>query len=291
MPEPGPYAAWLDRDVLEAAGEESATFLQGQISQDVSSLGDGASAWTWVLSPQGKVDALARVTRLSPQRWLLDTDSGWGEAVVARLNRFKLRTKVTIESRGWKVLGLRGPGAEQAGPASGVPGGDISGNLVSADPCWPGVVGSDLLGENPVPPAGWPVMGPQDYEAERIRVGFPKMGAELDERTIPGETGLVQRTVSFTKGCYTGQELVARVDSRGGNVPRRLARFSAQTKLTAGSSLIGSSGRPAGLLTSVAGTPDGGSIALGYLRRGVEVDEHLVTETERVAVAVEGLVG
>ncbi len=51
------------------------------------------------------------------------------------------------------------------------------------------------------------------------------MGAELTDKTIPGETGLIELTVSFTKGCYTGQELVARIDSRGGNVPRRLRRL------------------------------------------------------------------
>ncbi len=60
------------------------------------------------------------------------------------------------------------------------------------------------------------------YEAARIEAGFPRHGAELDERTIPAEAGLVEASVSFTKGCYTGQELVARIDSRGSNVPRHL---------------------------------------------------------------------
>ena len=71
---------------------------------------------------------------------------------------------------------------------------------------------------------GWSC-DPAEYEAVRIAAGIPRMGAELTDKTIPGETGLIELTVSFTKGCYTGQELVARIDSRGGNVPRHLRRL------------------------------------------------------------------
>ena len=277
MPEAGPYAVWLDRDVVDATGEEAAQFLQGQLSQDVLAVGEGESAWTWVLSPQGKVDALARVTRVSAGRWLLDTDAGWGERLVARLNRFKLRTKVTVEPLDWKVLGLRQ-----------VPAGGF-GAVVSADP-WPGVAGADLLGEDPPVPEGVPLLGGEEQEAERIRLGIPRMGAELDERTIPAETGLVALTVSFTKGCYTGQELVARVDSRGGHVPRRLARFSAEGKVAAGSALLTGGGVPAGTLTSAAETTGGEWVALGYVKRGVGTDEPLRAEPDGVAVKISGLV-
>jgi folate-binding protein YgfZ len=286
VPETLPYAVWLEREVVEVAGEESGPYLQGQLSQDVLSIGDGASAWSWVLTPQGKVDAFARVTRLSPERWVLDTDAGWGEALVARLSRFKLRTKATIELLDWKVLGLRVPADGAPGPQAGG-----SGNLVAADPCWPGVAGVDLMAEIPFPPEGWRIMGPDQHEAERIRVGFPRMGAELDERTIPGETGLVPRTVSFTKGCYTGQELVARIDSRGGNVARRLARLAPAAKVEPGSPLVAPGAREAGVLTSVAEAPDGRWVALGYLKRGVDTQGSLAAGPDAVTVTVEGLVG
>ena len=279
MPDSGPYAVWIGRDVVEAAGEEAAAFLQGQLSQDVLAVGDGASAWTWVLTPQGKVEMLARVTRVSQERWLLDTDEGWGEAMVGRLNRFKLRTKVTIEQLDWKVLGVR-DGATA----------DVEG-AVRADPAWPGVRGVDLLGADLRVPDGIRLMGSDEYEAERIEVGFPRMGADIDERTIPGETGLVDRTVSFTKGCYTGQELVARVDSRGGNVPRRLARLAPECKVEAGSQLMTPGGEPAGVLTSVAETSAGGFVGLGYIKRGVGTEGPLAAGVEGVAVTVLGLVG
>lgn len=77
---PDRYAAWLDRDVVAVTGPDAGSFLQGQISQDVLALdGDKDTVWSWVLSPMGKVDALVRVTRLSPDSWLLDTDGGWGK--------------------------------------------------------------------------------------------------------------------------------------------------------------------------------------------------------------------
>lgn len=276
---PDRYAVWLDRDVVEVTGEESGAYLQGQLSQDVLSIDDGASAWSWVLSPQGKVDTLARVTRLSPERWLLDTDGGWGETLVARLNRFKLRTKVTVEPTGAKVLGIRG-----------APAGE-SGSLVEADPCWPGVTGVDLIGTSPAPPDDWELLDGDAYEAERIRIGFPKMGAELDERTMPGETGLVPMTVSFTKGCYTGQELVARVDSRGGNVPRRLARLHPAAKVDAGAALVTAAGTAAGVVTSAAETPSGAWVALGYVKRGVDLEGTLSSDPGGVTIAIAGLVG
>lgn len=72
------YAVGLDRDVVGATGPEAASFLQGQLSQDVLALSDGGSAWSWLLAPTGKVDALVRVTRLGADDWLLDTDAGWG---------------------------------------------------------------------------------------------------------------------------------------------------------------------------------------------------------------------
>ena len=281
MPEATAYAARLDRDVVEAAGEESAAFLQGQLSQDVLGMADGTSAWSWVLSPQGKIDALVRVTRLSSQRWVLDTDRGWGEALVARLNRFKLRTKITIEARDWDVVAVRG----SAEIATAAP-------VVRADPAWPGVEGVDLIGEGLPLPAGMREAGAAEIEAERIRLGMPRMGKELDERTIPGETGLVARTASFTKGCYTGQELVARVDARGGNVPRRLARLVPVAQVAEGTALVsGASGAPAATVTSVAEQPGGGWVALGYLKRGVDPEGSLSSEGGGIAVAVEGLVG
>ena len=129
----------------------------------------GAEAPSFLLEPNGKVAAWLQVRRDAADAFTLAVDAGHAEAVVARLARFKLRTKADIERAGSDDDGVTEP--------------------------------------------------------ERIAAGVPRMGAELvPGQTIPAEAGqhVIDTSVSFTKGCYTGQELVARIDSRGGNVPRHL---------------------------------------------------------------------
>jgi folate-binding protein YgfZ len=273
-----PYAVWLDRDVVAAVGPDAGTFLQGQLSQDILALPDGGSGWSWLLAPTGKVDALVRVSRLAGDDWVLDTDRGWGEAVVTRLNRFKLRTKVDLTASPWQVLGLRGHAAHVRGEPLAVP-------------AWPRLTGVDLIGPAPAVPAGWRVMPAADYEAIRIGAGLPRMGAELTDKTIPGETGLIEQTVSFTKGCYTGQELVARIDSRGGHVPRRLRLLIPAGPLEPGAVLVDDSGATAGTVTSVARSSETAWVALGFVRRGVEVPATLRAGLDGPEVEVRELPG
>ncbi|HMQ29048.1 MAG TPA: glycine cleavage T C-terminal barrel domain-containing protein, partial [Acidimicrobiales bacterium] len=101
----------------------------------------------------------------------------------------------------------------------------------------------------------------------------PAMGTELDEHTIPAEAGVVERSVSFTKGCYTGQELTARIDSRGGNVPRHLRGLvlvgDGAEVPPAGAEIV-VAGNVVGTVTSAAPGTAGGVVALGYVKRGVE---------------------
>jgi folate-binding protein YgfZ len=256
----GVGAAWIERDVVSVRGPAAVTFLQGQTSQDVARLAVGESAWTWVLQPQGKVEALCRVTRVADDELLLDTDGGWGEALTARLNRFKLRTKAEIAAVAWRCLAVRGPGV---GGLTLDPDGGLA-----VDAGWPGFPGIDVLGVDPVLPDGATMVSAAAFEVARIEAGVPRMGTELTEKTIPAETGLVARTVSFTKGCYTGQELVARIDSRGGNVPRHLRRMVLDQLAPTGASVtVGV--KASGTLTSVAAHPNGGAVALGFLGRDV----------------------
>ena len=153
--------------------------------------------------------------------FMVDVDGGNGAAVVARLARFKLRVKAEIEALPWHCVALRGPGAADTLAAVDAtalpPGTDLVAPFV-----WDGVTGVDLLGPAPETPAGLRACGPAAWQSVRVEAGIPMMGAELDERTIAAEAGLLERCVSFTKGCYTGQELVARLDARGNKVARRL---------------------------------------------------------------------
>jgi folate-binding protein YgfZ len=118
------------------------------------------------------------------------------------------------------------------------------------------------------------------------------MGHELEERTIPEETGLVAAIVSFSKGCYTGQELVARIDSRGGNVPRRL-RGVVSAGVDPAEMAVGRTvtveGREIGRLTSVAVSPARGPVALAYIKRGNEPPVRAQLDGEGPEVTVVGL--
>lgn len=216
-------AAPLDRDVVLASGPDVIAFLQGQLSQDVTALSVGGSAWSFLLQPQGKVDAWLRLTKLAEDRILLDVHGGFGPAVITRLERFKLRTKVEFEPRSWKALAVRGPGAAALRAPTEQEEGDAA---VVASAGWRGVEGVDIIGpaDAVVVPDGAEPVTADELNALRIALGVPQMGAELTESTIPAEAGqwVIDASVSFTKGCFTGQELVARIDSRGGNVPRRI---------------------------------------------------------------------
>ena len=157
---------WLDdeRDTVTITGADAMTYLQSQLSQEIRDLAVGGSRWTFLLEPNGRIDVLARVTRVADDTYRLDTDAGFGEALLARVNRFKIRVKADVELT----------------PATTT--------TTTAD---------DAI------------------ERERIEAGWPRMGAEIVVgETIPAETGLNAVAVNFKKGCYPGQELVERMDSR-----------------------------------------------------------------------------
>ncbi len=288
----GAGALALDRDVVRVAGPDAATYLQGQTSQDVVALKAGSPAWALVLQPQGKLDALVRVFPVSEEEFILITDGGVGGALEARLNRFKLRTRVEVKHLDWGCWAVFGPSAEPPREGSASPAGDAAGAPLAGGPVavtfeWGGSLhGYELLGPEPVPPAGTPVVSRGSFEAVRVEVGFPRHGSELDERTIPAEAGLVDASVSFTKGCYTGQELVARIDSRGSNVARRLRGLVLSGPAAPGESLLDGE-KVAGRLTSVAGSPRLGWVALGYVMRGVNIGAKL-TVSGALAEAVVG---
>jgi folate-binding protein YgfZ len=268
-------AAPLVRDVVLVHGPEAATYLQGQLSQDVEALAVGASAPTLLLQPTGKVDAWLRLTRTGDDAFALDVDAGWGEAVAARLRRFKLRTKAEVELATWHGFAVRGPGA------AAVVAGD-GGTTVAAG--WPGVDGVDVFPADGAADDAASLLPPDvaiasaaALDALRIECGVPAMGSELTDATIPAEAGqwLIDASVSFTKGCYTGQELVARVDSRGGNVPRPLRGLLLDDDAPVGASVVAvgspEDAAPVGTVTSVARSADLGAVALATVGRAVEI--------------------
>ena len=198
------------RDVVTVAGPDAATYLQSQVAQELRPLDIGASCWTLVLEPAGKVVALARVTRADDDSFELDTDAGFGEGLAARLERFKIRVDAEIAVTA----------AERAEPSG-------------------------------------------EAERRRVETGWPRMGAEIvPGETIPASTGVVRVAVDFTKGCYPGQELVERMESRGSEAPRVLRILEVDSDTEAGDAAVDESGIEVGVITSVAGTT-----ALALVRR------------------------
>ena len=264
----GVALAPVERDFVKVFGRDAVDYLQGQCSQDVAALAIGASAEALLLEPQGRVDAFVRVTRTASDELILDTDAGFGATVLERLERFKVRVKVEMSLLDWRCKALRGPATQELGT---VPPG-----VLALPWRWPGISGLDLLGEDPEVPPGVVPCDQAGWEACRIEAGVPVMGAEIDSRTIPAEAGLVDRCVSFTKGCFTGQELVARLDARGSNVARRLRGLVLPGDRGARSfehgAEIRSSDKVVGRVTSVAWSPGiRATVALCYVHRSVEV--------------------
>ncbi len=268
------------RDVVVVRGPDAGSFLQGQCTQDLSGLEPGGVADALVLSVQGKVVALVRCWRRTADELVLETAAGYGEALAERLRRFKIRVKVELEWASWPLVEVRGPDAT----ALAEPGG--FGIAVPTRSGWPSL---DLLGEATGLADGVARGDEATFEAARCEAGLPAMGSELDEGTIPYEAGMVEWTVSFTKGCYTGQELVARLDARGARVPRVLRGVVGPGAVGpgageggAGEGGAGGSGpavgwvladgeRDVGRVTSAAFSPfRDATVALAYVRREVD---------------------
>lgn len=251
-----------ERDVVTVRGSDAMSYLQGQLSQDVALLEDGTSAWSLILQPQGKVDAWFRVSKVSSELFLLDVDAGWGETLTARLKRFMLRVDVTLDAATWQWHAYRDEVPTPFPP--------ISESLIAAPPA-KSQVGLDVLSltlEEPVAEQ----LDEAAFERHRILARVPAMGSELTENTIPAEAMIVDESASFTKGCYTGQELVARVDSRGSNTPRRLALITGPGSASVGDELV-VDGSAIAVITSASDSSEG-FVALGYVKRSAfEVTE------------------
>jgi folate-binding protein YgfZ len=197
-------------DLVLVEGPDAASFLQGILSQDIEAMVPEEVARSFLLNPSGKLTALLWVLRGS-ERVGIFTDRGLGATVVESLNYFKIRVKAEITLDGRTTWALVGP---RAGEVLDV--GDRwverDGSMLAPAPL-AGLPRVLVAGDLPL--SGLPRAGSIAMTSVRVEAGEPVMDVDVDEKTIPQETGLVPESVSFTKGCYLGQELVARIDSRG----------------------------------------------------------------------------
>ncbi|HEY3722671.1 MAG TPA: hypothetical protein VGN59_04825 [Acidimicrobiia bacterium] len=252
----------LERDVVVVGGPDTFSFLQSLVSQDVDGLADGAVVASLLLTPKGKVDSFFRVVRVGDDAWL-DVEAGFGDALRGALERFKLRVKVEISAPDvpWGMVALRGETGVRVVPAAP----DSCAVLPVA---WSTGAGVDVIGPRellddlPVAPDG---LEADAYERLRIEAGVPRLGRDLDDSVIPQEAGLERDAVSFTKGCFLGQELVARIDSRGhvNRLLRRLRPGDGTAVLAPGAEITVDDTAVGAVTSAVPG------VALGYVRREI----------------------
>lgn len=259
-------------DAVRVSGRDALDFLQGQVAQDLVPLETGGAVETLVLSPQGKLDAYAWVVRLGDDEAVLVTATGFGEALYERLRRFRIRVKADLSLEAWERAVLRGPKVAL---------GRVDPDVIAIPVEYPGCSGIDVVGPEVALPDDVPIGTDEGFEAARIEAGIPRMGVELTEKTIPQEAGIVSRTVSFEKGCYTGQELVARIDARGAKVPRRLVGLVVDGAPVASGDTLRFDSNDVGKVTSAAYSPRvARPVALAYLKRDVDVPTVLEVVTD-----------
>jgi len=247
-----------EKDFLRISGTEAESYLQGQLSQDIEGMSDGEARFTFLLQPSGKVDAWLRITRQAQNDYLIDVDKNYGELVLARLKRFLLRTDCRVEILNYFLYTEIGNSRNEN---------DFV-DCIAIPYSWFGFEFTDYIFKSDSFSEGFTLIDDQVWTEVRIKAGIPEMGKEIDTSTIPASLGIADFSVSFTKGCYTGQELVARMDSRKAGTPYRLVKISGTSGITASQGVLLNNGEEIGTITSEI-VIDNDFFALGFLKRGV----------------------
>lgn len=274
------------RSLVLATGGDLLAWLERIASLSVKALEAGGLRALTLMDGKGKLRADPRV--LAPgtpaEGLLLELPASHHAAVFKLLSMYVISDDVQLEDRSetWSLVSLAGPRAGHALDAAGWRRPAAEGCVLTADglliaPCeLSGVGGFDLLGPNAVVAAAQKTLTEQGLstvpldalQVARVTAGVPWFAEDLSGGVIPLEA-LLDRKVSSTKGCYPGQEVVARITNLG-QVARRLVRFVADgaVDLNAGTELLADDGRAVGQLTSLVHDPQSGtSVGLGYARR------------------------
>jgi folate-binding protein YgfZ len=270
------------RDVLTVSGPDRLTWLHSLTSQHLSDLSPGSGVEALVLSPHGHVEHHLVILDDGATTWI-DVEAGTGAGLLAFLlkMRFMLRVEVTLVSDVYAVLTLVGAATVNDSAAPDVPR--------RAMP-W----GTDLLvGRTEIEQVatalhdgGMPPVGLSAFEARRVEQRRPRLGFESDHRTIPNELPWLASAVHLQKGCYRGQETVARTHNLG-RPPRRLVLLHLDGALPPASSPVVSEGKVVGFIGTPAYHAELGPIALAVLKRRVPDDAELRTGSEQeIAAAI-----
>ena len=250
------------RGFVGVVGPDAASYLQRMLSNDVEALGPDESCDALLLTAKGRIVAPMTVYRRGVEDFLLLTEPDLAERLRATLTRARLAAKVTIELEEHTsalVVGRETPAGGIANRELGVPAYEV------------------IDGELPA----WREIDEHELELLRIRAATPRYGRELDDRVLPAEAGLDERAIDFEKGCYPGQEPIARQHYRGRvNRTLRVLELEGQD-LPEYDAELELESKVIGRVTSA--TRDGDCVvALGYVRAEVPRDAHLRIGTRSV---------
>jgi folate-binding protein YgfZ len=236
-----------DREFVRVAGPDAADYLQRMVSNDVEALGAGEACPALLLTAKARVIAPLVVLRRADDDFLLLTEPGQGELVRGHLTRMRLRAACEVEAEEHDSVLVFG------------------GNDGFA---------TDWRGAREVLDAGLaPTLSAEELELRRIESGVPRWEREIDDRILPAEAGLDETHVSFSKGCYPGQEPIARLHFRGH--PNRGLRVVELGEVPEYDAPLLHDGREVGRVTSAARREDGTVVALAYVRTEVPDDAPL----------------
>jgi tRNA-modifying protein YgfZ len=295
------------RVVLTLAGPERQSWLHSISTQHVAALPDGAVTQNLSLDGQGRVEDHWIQTELGGVTYL-DTEAWRGEPLLAYLSKMVFWAQVTPAAADLTVLSLLGPRLADAGllgvlevpelpdegTAVALPGGGFL-RRMPATPDQPGQIELDLVVPrdeagswlNRLTAAGVRRAGVWAYEAHRVAALRPRLGVDTDDRTIPHEVGWIGPAVHLDKGCYRGQETVARVHNLG-KPPRMLVLVhldGSDERPATGDPLL-AGGRAVGRLGTIVDHVDLGPVALALVKRGLPADTELTTGADVQVAAV-----
>jgi len=263
---------------LTVGGPEAGEYLQGQVTNDVENLASGSGCYAALLDRKGHLQADMRILRVADDQFWIDTEAAAGKRVLKHLSMYKIGRDVTVDAADRRIFSLIGPGSlEVAGLAPGDEYESTAATIAGAeclvvatnlglDVIAPGdsaeAVTDELVSRRAVP------VSEAAVEILRVESGRPRFGQDMTEASMPAEAGIVERAVNFTKGCYIGQEPVARLHHRG-KPNRHLRGLRFKGPVEAGSSVhLGD--RELGAVGTAVISPATGSIGMAILRKEAE---------------------
>jgi tRNA-modifying protein YgfZ len=284
------------RGKLLVTGPDAAEYLQGQLTNDVESLEPGDGQYAALLDRKGHMQADMGVLHPTAEEIWLDTEAEGLEAARKHLQMYKIGREVEIEdvSAERSILSLIGPRSAEIAGTPPLPEHACEATTVAAVECLVTgtAVGIDLIADSAerdrlhqaLIDAGAVEVSADAAEILRVESGIPRFGAEMGTSTMPAEAGIVDATVSFTKGCYIGQETVARLHYKG--KPNRNLRGLRLSAPADQGTPLRLAEKEVGTLDSVCVSPSFGPIGLAVVRREAEPGDTLAVGEDGVTAEV-----